>query len=122
MAKSVSKSTKSAGSKSDKGKETGRIKYEDKSTGQPDMVIIFEEIRKLMKPYERGTIRMHGGEEGKLLLISEKEVEIEGRKRKDVWFASALIQKGFVGFYFMPVYMNNPVERQLKPELLKCLK
>jgi hypothetical protein len=56
------------------------------------------------------------------MLISEKEVVIAGRKREDLWFASALIQKGYVGFYYMPVYMNEPIRRLLKPELLKCLK
>jgi len=93
-----------------------------KSAGQLDLVNIFNEIKKLMEPYEKGTIRMHDGEVGKVALISDRKVVIDGRKKEEIWFVSAMIQKGFVSFYYMPVYMNKPVERQLKPELLKCLK
>ncbi len=39
-----------------------------------------------------------------------------------MWFAAALIQKGYVGFYFMPIYTNKKLHDVFKPELLKCLK
>ena len=32
------------------------IKYSDKSLGQPQLVPIFEEIKKMLKQYEKGTI------------------------------------------------------------------
>jgi len=32
------------------------------------------------------------------------------------------MQKGYVGFYYMPVYMNDVVRRKLDPDLLKCLR
>jgi hypothetical protein len=38
------------------------------------------------------------------VLVGEKPVEVLGRKKDELWFASALIQKGYVGFYYMPVY------------------
>jgi len=99
-----------------------KIKYSDKSPGQPELVPIFEEIRKLLIPYEKGTMKLSGGTEGKVVLISKKSVEILGRKRDELWFASALVQKGYVGFYYMPVYGDNEVKKLIKPELLKCLK
>jgi len=98
------------------------IKYSDKSLGQPQLVPIFDEIKKLLAPYQKGTMQLLGGSEGKVLLISKKPVEILGRKRDELWFASALIQKGYVGFYYMPVYGDAGVKELLKPELLKCLK
>jgi hypothetical protein len=88
-----------------------KIKYEDKSSGQPDLV-----------PYEKGDMKLHAGTAGKALLVNHRPVVIDGRKKPEMWFVSALIQKGYVGFYFMPVYMNAPVQKQLKPELMKCLK
>jgi len=116
-------SKKAAPKKSASGKSSATgIKYEDKSPGQPDLIPIFNELKKLMAPYEKGNLRMRGGEGGQVVLLSEKPVVIDGRKKDALWFVSALIQKGYVGFYYMPVYMNEPVRRQLKPELLKCLK
>ena len=103
-------------------KEGIGIKYEDKSAGQPDLAPIFARIKQLLADFRKEPLRLRGGEGGQVLLISEKAVVIEGRKREELWFASALVQKGYVGFYYMPVYMNEAVRSQLKPELLKCLK
>jgi hypothetical protein len=81
-----------------------KIKYEDESAGQPQLVLIFDEIKKLLLPYVKCPIRLHGGDKGKIILVSEKEIEVQGRRENEVWFASALIQKGYVGFYYMPIY------------------
>jgi len=108
--------------KSTRSKGEIKIKYSDKSSGQPQLIPIFEEIRKLLAPYEKGTMKLFGGFDGKVGLVSKKPVEILGRKREELWFASALVQKGYIGFYYMPVYMNATVKKQIKPELLKCLK
>jgi len=118
----MAKASKSAVTKKDGGKTGIGIKYADKSAGQPGMVIIFNEIRKLLLHYEKGTIKVLGGKEGKILLISKKEIVISGKALTEVWFASALIQKGYVGFYFMPVYGQPEMGAQLHPSLMKCLK
>ena len=117
-------SEKKIGRDSRKVKERSElgIKYTDKSAGQPNLVPIFDEIKRLLTPYEKGTMNLLGGSGGKVLLISKKPVEILGRKRDELWFASALIQKGYVGFYYMPVYGDPRVKELVKPELLKCLK
>ena len=112
----------------DKSKKSGRsehamkIKYSDKSPGQPQLVPIFEEIKKMLAPYDKGAMKLFGGSDGKVGLISKKPVEILGRKRDELWFASALVQKGYVGFYYMPVYGDPTIKKLIKPELLKCLK
>ncbi len=104
-------------------KKKADIKYEDKSAGQPQLVLIFEEIKKLLLPYVKGTIKLHGGDKGKIILVSEKDIEVAGRKLNEIWFASALVQKGYVGFYYMPIYtQTNKIKKLLSPELLKCLK
>ena len=98
------------------------IKYTDKSAGQPELVLVFEAIKKLMIPYAKGSLKLKGGDGGQVALISDKPVVIEGRKKEEVWFAGALVQKGYVGFYFMPIYMNEPLRKKLSPELMKTLK
>ncbi len=40
----------------------------------------------------------------------------------DVYFVGLMVQKGYVGFYFMPVYANPGLKSELHPQLLKCLK
>lgn len=114
--------SKTASKKSSSKKEV-RIKYEDKSAGQPQLVVIFDEIKKLLLPYMKGTMKLHGGDKGKIILVSEKEIEVGGRKMEQVWFASALIQKGYVGFYYMPIYARpDKIKNQIGTELMKCLK
>ena len=98
------------------------FKYSDKSAGQPELIPIFNAIKAMLQPYIKGTIKERGKEGGMYNLVSEKAIEVEGRKRPEVYFASILVQKGYVGFYFMPVYMNNEADKMMKPELMKCLK
>ena len=104
-------------------KDKPLIKYEDKSKGQPkELTDIFERIRGLLLPYVKGVMKMHSETGGQAILINHKPVEIDGRKKPEMWFAAALVQKGYVGFYFMPVYGTDKVKDFIKPELLKCLK
>ena len=44
------------------------------------------------------------------------------QKRKEFWFAAILVQKGYVGFYFMPVYVCEPRKESIPNELMKTLK
>ena len=101
--------------------ETG-IKYADKSGDQPELIPVFNEIKKMLLPYGKGSIKVRGGSGGQITLVSEKPVEIRGKKRDEYWFAAALIQRGYVGFYFMPVHEIAEKKEVFKPELLKCLK
>lgn len=98
------------------------IKYSDKSTGQPELVPIFNRIAKLMEPFAKGSVKKSGGKDGKAGLASFKQVEIAGRKLDELYLAGALVQKGYVGFYFFPIYVAPELKTALKPELLKTLK
>jgi hypothetical protein len=44
------------------------------------------------------------------------------KKKKEVFFAGLIIQKSYVGFYFMPIYAETDLKEVFKPELLKLLK
>jgi hypothetical protein len=55
-------------------------------------------------------------------LWSFKDLVIEGRKRKEVFFAGIIIQKSYVGFYFMPVYAEPEIKQMFQPELISLLK
>jgi hypothetical protein len=113
---------KKAAPKKAAGKKGVGIKYADKSGGQPELVPIFGELCKLLSVYEKGSIKLRGGKEGQIAMVSEKPVEIAGSIRKELWFAAALIQKGYVGLYFMPVHSKEEQAAVFEPALLKCLK
>ncbi|MBM3120566.1 MAG: DUF1801 domain-containing protein [Chloroflexi bacterium] len=55
-------------------------------------------------------------------LWSTKNVVIDGRKRTEVYFAGVIIQKGYVGLYYMPVYTTPEMKKLFAPELLSLLK
>ena len=117
-AAAVKKTTKTVAAK-----DKNLIKYADKSKGQPkELLQIFEDIKAMFLPYEKGVMKMHSESGGQVILINHKPVEIAGRKKPELWFAASLIQKGYIGFYFMPVYGDDKVKNFIKPELLKCLK
>ena len=98
------------------------LRYADKSEGQPQLVEVFDALLDRLKSYAKGSIVLKGGTGGQVSLVSEKQVVIEGRPRAELYFAGALIQKGYVGFYYFPVYCHPPLANLLKPELHKCLK
>ncbi len=131
MAKSISKKAipKKAVTKSAKTAKPGKeersinIKYADKSAGQPELAIIFEAIKKMLLPYDKKrNLVLHMGTGGQANLVSHMPVVIEGRKKEEMWFVSALVQKGYVGFYYMPIYGNEKMKTDFSPEFMKCLK
>jgi hypothetical protein len=82
---------------------------------------LFGEVKELLAPYAlRLTARRD--EPGYLDLWSEKDVEIDGRRRSDVFFCGLIIQKSYVGFYFMPLYADQERSLVFGPELLATLR
>lgn len=82
---------------------------------------IFIKIKKLLQKYDE-ELKSKYDSETSYDLWSFKDVEIEGRKRKEVYFAGLIIQKGYVGFYYMPIYTDITLSEFFKPQLLKLLK
>ncbi len=113
---------KAASKKSGTAKSETGIKYSDKSGDQPGLVPVFNELKKLLMPYGKDSIAIRGGSGGQIALVSNKPVEIAGKLRKELWFAAAMIQKGYVGFYFMPPASEAEKKEIFKPALWKCLK
>jgi len=55
-------------------------------------------------------------------LWSIKNIEINGKKKKEVYFAGLIIQSNYVGFYYMPIYIDIRLKELFKPDLLSFLK
>lgn len=86
-----------------------------------DLETTFKSLRALLARY-RPPLVARVDDARRYELWSEKDVVIDGRKRSEVFFASAIIQKGYVGFYYMPVYTTPEMKRLFSPELLALLK
>ena len=86
-----------------------------------DLDLIFSSIKGMLETY-RPPLVAKVEDNRRFDLASIKDVVIAGRKRKEVYFASIIIQKGYVGFYFMPVYTTPEMKEFFAPELLSLLK
>ena len=87
---------------------------------------VFDQVESLLKRYSPPFAVGPGANVGTKRhydLISRKEVVIAGKARTEVWFASVIEQKNYIGFYYMPVYMAPAAIRgKISPRLLKLLK
>jgi len=86
-----------------------------------DLKQIHTSLKELLQPY-RPPLVARVEDDRRFDLVSVKDLVIEGRKRKEVYFASIIIQKDYVGFYYMPVYSDPEMKTLFQPELLKLLK
>ena len=89
---------------------------------QEKLLPIFRRLKTILTEYEERGLTPKFDLEGKYDLWSFKDVEIAGRKRKEVFFASIIIQSTYVGFYYMPVYTDTNLKEVFEPELLSLLK
>jgi len=88
---------------------------------QEELVEIYSGLKKILKKYQ-GPFQPKLDLDSRYDLWSFKDLEIAGRKRKEVFFASIIIQSTYVGFYYMPIYTDVSLKDFFKPELLKLLK
>ena len=82
---------------------------------------IFEKVKSLLEKYS-DRMKVTNDSDKRYDLYTHKQVEFMGKVRDGVYFASVIIQKGFVGFYFMPVYTDEGAKAFFRPELFKLLK
>ena len=91
------------------------------STSVQELVEIFNRLKSILKKYE-GELKPKFDLDSKYDLWSFKGVEIAGRKRKEVSFATIIIQSKHVGLYYMPIYTDTELKEVFKPRLMKLLK
>ena len=90
---------------------------------QKELVAIFNELKSVLKTYEeKGALKPKFDLDSKYDLWSFKDVEIDGRKKKEIYFAGLIIQSDYVGFYYMPIYADVKLHNVFDPDLLKLLK
>jgi len=88
---------------------------------QEKLVDIFQRLKAILREYE-GPFTPKFDLDSKYDLWSIKDVEIAGRKRKEVYFAGLIIQSKYVGFYYMPVYTDADLKDVFESDLLSLLR
>ena len=86
-----------------------------------DLTNIFNRLKKILLNFEDPLLPKLK-EDGKYDLWSFKDLVIDGRKRKELYFAGLIIQGKHVGFYYMPIYTDTKLRNVFSPELIKLLK
>jgi hypothetical protein len=110
------------------GAATAKSKNKIKVTREDSLENVYSELEMLMKrhaPPFRTDIGYKTGEKKSFQLTVPKPVRIPGAyggKLTDVMLATVILQKGYVGFYLMCIYMNDALKKKLSPALLKLLK
>jgi hypothetical protein len=85
------------------------------------LIKIYNRLKKILKKYE-DPLKPKFDLDSKYDLWSFNNVEIDGRKRKEGFFASIIIQSKYVGLYYMPIYTDSELKEVFKPELLSLLR
>ena len=104
-----------------------RSKTRTKTKTGESLESIFHELKGMLAqhapPFKLCEMQM--GKKKGVQLVVPKPVVIPGSyagKPVNAQLAAAIIQKDFVGFYYMCMYMNEEVKKKLSPALLKLLK
>ena len=81
---------------------------------QTDFLIVFEQLKAILKPYEKKrTLKVDTNETYYL------DGPYSEKWKKQLFFASAQIKKNYVSFYLMPVYMFPDLLNDISPALKK---
>ena len=75
---------------------------------------VFKRLRAILKPYE-SQLTLVGNQPERYYLNGHYSQNY----KKDLFFGSTLIQKNYVSFYLMPVYMYPDLLESLSPTLKK---
>ena len=81
---------------------------------QNDFTPVFEKLKAILKPYaKRFTVK------NDTAFVYYLDGPYSEKWKKELYFASTHIQKNYVSFYLMPVYMYPDLLKEISPELKK---
>jgi len=85
------------------------------------IVELYKQLKPLLERYSPPLIAKKDSATG-YELRSNKQVVIADKMTSEIIFAAFMVQKGYVGFYYFPVYTHPEIRKNLQPNLLKLLK
>ena len=82
---------------------------------------IFEKLKNKLSKYTE-KLKVTADTNGKYELYGNKKVTLANKEMDGLYFASAVIMKNHVGFYFFPIYTHPDEFKDTPEKLRKCLK
>lgn len=83
---------------------------------------IFDNLKKRLSKYAK-RLEVRSETEKAYNLYGKKDVQLEKKVEKGMYFASVMKMKSYVGFYFFPIYTHKAeTEPTIDSDLMKCLK
>ncbi len=82
---------------------------------------IFNEARKILKSFSKG-MKAATDTDKRYDLYGNKKVTMFNKEHDGFYFASVILQKGFVGFHFFCQYTHPKFLSEIPENLKKCLK
>lgn len=79
-----------------------------------DFDAVFAALKAILTPYAP-KMKVLEDQPGRYTLLAGYSDKL----KKDLWFASVVINKSYVSFHLMPIYMNAPLQAAVSPELKK---
>lgn len=96
---------------------------------EKNLALVFNELKKLLEPYSKFLEARAVFSSTKPALAkpsyhlwSNKRAVIAGRLREEAYFAGIILQKDFVGFYYLPAYAHAEAKKFFGAGLFKLLK
>lgn len=86
-----------------------------------DKTAIFEDLKALLLENTHN-LTIVREEPGRIDVAGDKPVQIGNQIKEKMFFASVIIQKSYVGFYFFPIYTHPDEFADTPPEIRRCLK
>jgi len=86
-----------------------------------DKPAIFEKVRTLVAKYSEN-MDVRSDTDKNYGLYGKKTVTAYNKEVEGMYFASAVVNKNFIGSYFFPIYTHPQEFGKVAPELKKCLK
>lgn len=81
---------------------------------QSDFTLVFGKLKAIIKPYSKGfTVKNDTAS------VYSLDGPYSEKWKKELFFASTQINKNYVSFYLMPVYLYPDLLKEISPELKK---
>ncbi|MBN2840329.1 MAG: DUF1801 domain-containing protein [Coriobacteriia bacterium] len=87
----------------------------------PELLPLFDELRALLQPYSEGLV-VQQPEPGRYELWSTVNVAPPDKPERRPYFVGLIIQKSYVGLYYMPIYSDPEITSRLGADLIATLK
>ena len=107
--------------------QTKKSAGQAKASGEASLASIYLKLKEVLSRHAPPLklCEMEIGKKSGVQLVVPKPVTIPGAyggKPVNMQLAAAILQKGYVGFYLMCIYMDEKAKKEISPALLRLLK